>query len=181
MEKFPQFSSNLSLAGLSLDVAAIVFVAAIIFLFGFAAGRDRLLSTLLGLYAAALITYSSPQVLDVFVAYNIKLPPFTQAVIFVAFFILLNFLLSGRIFLNIFRFSAKGLSSLWQVIGLSLLISGLFVSLFLQFLPFDTIAISSPVAYIFRDGLAPFLWAVSPVLFLIFLRVEDNDQEDKNQ
>ena len=172
MENIPQFSSSLTLSGLSWDIAAIFFVAILIFLFGLTSGRDRLLALLLSLYAASTIASTSPQVLSVFVEYGIRVSSFTKLEVFIVLFLLLSFLLSGKIFLNIFQFSAEGLKSLWQVIVLSLLIAGLFISLFLQFLPYNALAISSGVAYIFRDGLAPFLWAAVPVLFLIFLRVE---------
>jgi len=173
LENIPQFSSSLTLSGLSWDIAAIFFVAILIFLFGLTSGRDRLLALLLSLYAASTIASTSPQVLSVFVEYGIRVSSFTKLEVFLVLFLLLSFLLSGKIFSNIFQFSAEGLKSLWQVIVLSLLIAGLFISLFLQFLPYNTLAISSGVAYIFRDGLAPFLWAAVPVLFLIFLRAEE--------
>jgi len=58
-----------------------------------------------------------------------------------------------------------------------LLNSGLFVSLVLQFLPYGAIKISSLAEQMFLSGPAPLLWAVAPVVFLLFLKVEDEFED----
>src|SRR3989344_3862380 len=141
-EALPHLTANLSLSGLSWDMAAVVFVAIAVFVFGLSLGRDRLIAVLLAVYAAAIIARTIPDAF-VFVANsNIPMNPIWQLGGFIAMFVALVFLLSGNIFSKLFRFSAWGLSSIWQLFFLSLLIGGLFVSLFLQFLPYGTFEVS---------------------------------------
>ena len=141
-EALPNLSAQLSLSGLTWDIAAVFFVAAIIFIFGVTSGRDKMLALLLALYAGAVIARTVPSALSSLALSGLRVSPYTQLTAFLIFFGILTFLLGGKIFYNLFKFSVQGLSSLWQVLILTLLNSGLFVSLVLQFLPYGAIKIS---------------------------------------
>ena len=132
-EALPNLSAQLSLSGLTWDIAAVFFVAAIIFIFGVTSGRDKMLALLLALYAGAVIARTVPSALSSLALSGLRVSPYTQLTAF--------------------------------------------LSLVLQFLPYGAIKISSLAEQMFLSGPAPLLWAVAPVVFLLFLKVEDEFED----
>ncbi len=174
-ERFQSLPVELKLADASWDVAAVLFIIAFIFMFGMSVGRQKLFALVFAVYAAAAVAGATPAALSFLVTSGVRVPPYAKAASFILFTLVFTFLFAGRLLPNIFRFSSRGMGALWQAAGISLLSGGLFVSLFLQFLPYTSFVASPPVEYIFRRGAAPFLWTIAPLLFLILLRSVDDE------
>lgn len=143
---------------------ALVFLFLVIFIYGMNAGRGRMILMLLSLYVAVVLTGLFPyrgQLLE-----NIKTaePYLIELGLFlVAFFLVL--LLFLRSPLRSMAVKSKG--HLFQVLALSILILGIFISHLTVSLPAEYSGkLNHPVFAYFKSETAQFWWALLGVVFL---------------
>ena len=164
-----EFGDNVTLSAISWDLALLVFVATVLFIFGLSGGRRAVIPFLLALYiarTAAEFSENFPQ---------IQLPNFAEAAVFVVMTGAITWLLSGSALTEFLRFSTRGLSAWWQILIAAILGAGLFGALFFPLIPKDAAVFSILINRFVLASPFPFLWTLAPVAFLFFLRAEEQN------
>lgn len=147
---------------------ALIFVFFIIFFYGMRVGRGRMILLLLSLYVTIVLTALFPFRVKLLESIKIGEPYFIEIGLFltVFFLVLLLFLRSPLRIL-----AAKSRGHLFQVLALSVLILGIFVSHLTVSLPAEySDKLNHPVFAYFKSETAKFWWALAGVVFLAVLR-----------
>lgn len=146
----------------------LVLLFLLIFIYGMNAGRGRMILILLSLYVAALLTALFPYRSELFENVKIGEPYFIEVGLFlVAFFLVLLLLLRSP--LKIMAVKSRG--HLFQVLGLSILILGIFISHLTVSLPAEySDKLNHPVFDYFRSETAQFWWALAGLVSLAVLK-----------
>jgi len=146
----------------------LVFLFLVVLIYGMKSGRGRLILMLLGLYVAVVLTGLFPY--REYLLKNIPAgePYFIEVGLFlVAFFLTLILLLHSP--LRSMAVKSKG--HIFQVLTLSVLILGIFVSHLTVSLPAEySDKLNHPVFAYFRSETAQFWWALLGIAFLALLR-----------
>lgn len=153
----------------SWDLFILLFWLVASVLYGFAAGRGRILTILVSTYMAQLLVLKAPFLSQAFSGkINIASGSLQQlaafAVLFLVFFVFL-----GR---YAFKTSADGrqLSSLAFSLIFALLQVGLVIDIVIGYLPEQVQNTFSPlIQFIFLNPYSGFVWLALPVVFLILL------------
>lgn len=153
----------------SWDLFIILFWLIAGTIYAFATGRGRVISMLLGLYAAKLFTLQIPG-LESFAKQ--KLPPqyspYAQLVVFASVFLILFLYLSKYTFQS--AVDRKHMKGFIFSLGFSFLLVGLMINTVISLLPVGYVSKLTPlIQYVFTQPVANILWLVSPVIFLVFL------------
>ena len=155
------------------DIVLVFALLAAGFFYGISAGKRRIAATILYSYVALTVSLALPverwfgysDALDIF---------FIRAGAFLAFFILLAFLLGSRRG----RGGFAPASSWWQIFLLSFLQVGLLIHLIIQFLPQEKIKFLAPLTKnIFANPSLHVWWLVVPIAILVILRRFESREE----
>lgn len=146
----------------------LVFIFLTIFFYGMKSGRGRLILMLLGLYVTVVLTNLFPYREYLLKTVPTEEPYFIELGLFLlAFFLVLLLLLHSP--LRSMAVKSKG--HIFQVLILSVLILGIFVSHLTVSLPAEySDKLNHPVFAYFRSETAQFWWALLGVAFLAVLR-----------
>lgn len=149
----------------TLDAAIFFMLFAGGLFWAFAAGRRKVVSSIMMTYVALALFPALP--LDRITALSgIRDRSWAMIAVFVVLFLLLAFLLGAR---RGRAFSVSG--PWWQTLFLSFLQIGLLVHTAVSLLSDDKAAVLSPLARrIFADPAMHFWWLITPVAFLIIMR-----------
>lgn len=143
------------------DISLLLLFVAFSLVFGFVFGRWKLLNILINVYITLALISVLPQ--DV-----LTLSPYTEVGVFVILLIVLT-AIDKRLFdLHI---SNAGTDFFWRLFVMSLLVTGMIVSVILASLP-RAVALDfiSVTAYgYFASPLAIIFWMVTPLLSLLFI------------
>lgn len=153
----------------SWDLFILLFWGAAAVLYAMSSGRGRVLSILISIYIAKLMTLEAPFLFELAKKHlPTNMQGFEQLVVFGASFILV-FLFVAR---YAFKTSAdqRPVSGFAYVLLFSLLQVGLLINIVVSFIPLTfTNQLSELVKFLFLQPNANFIWLVLPVVFLIFL------------
>lgn len=145
----------------------LVFLFLIIFIYGINTGRGRMILMLLGLYTTIVLTGLFPY--RKYVSENIKAgePYFIELGLFIFVFLLILILFANSSLKSLII--TKG--SILQILILSFLILGIFVSHITVLLPLEILAkLGHPIFTYFKTETAQFWWALAGVVGLAVLR-----------
>lgn len=146
----------------------LVFLFLVIFIYGINAGRGRMILMLLSLYVAVVLTALFPY--RKYLTENIKVgePYFIELGLFlVSFFIILFLLLNS----SLRGMAIKSRGHIFQVLFLSILIFGFFISHITVLLPAEISAkLDHPIFTYFKTATAQFWWALAGVAVLALLK-----------
>lgn len=156
------------------DIITLFLLVAIGFFYGMAAGRRKIISTIIYTYVAYAVFPVIPFEKIAGFAPTAKLF-FLKIGVFVAIFLLLVFLL-GRTGGRAFASS----NPIWQVFLLSFVQAGLLIHLIVSFLPPDQIKLLAPVTKnFFANPDLHIWWLLGPLVVLIFIRRFEVREETK--
>ncbi len=174
LSKFSQSLSGLNLQKPSGAVLAVLFFVVVVFLIAFSLGKTRILLAILSTYIALFLLVIFPFVFQVekFFGNWTGLPAvfWTRSAVFVLFFIISLAVLNGSILKP--RMSIQE-SSPFTILFLSILEAGFLVSSILSFwdsASHSAFKISPLLLQYFGTENTQFIWAVLPLLAMIFLR-----------
>lgn len=146
----------------------LAFIAFAIFLIGATLGRTKILISMLCLYVAGFLEtrfYSLFHQTELFKNFSND----QSRIIVYLFFYLLSFVILNRSILR-GRLILKDVSFSW-VLLLSFLNLGLLLSILANYIPFDGMpALIGSIFIYFESPIAQFIWAVLPLLIVIFLK-----------
>ena len=146
----------------------LVFLFLVIFIYGMNAGKGRMILMLLSLYVAVVLTSIFPY--QQYLAENIKAgePYFIELGLFiVAFFVVLLLFLNSPLR----SIAIKSRGHIFQVLALSILILGVFVSHITVLLPAEILVkLDHQIFTYFKTETAQFWWALTGVAGLAILR-----------
>lgn len=146
----------------------LVFLFLVIFIYGLKSGRGRMILMLLSLYAAIVLTGLFPY--REYLSKNIKIgePYFIELGLFIAAFLVVLILFANSPLKNL---AIKSRSPILQILVLSVLILGVFVSHIMVLLPAEILAkLDHQIFTYFKTEMAQFLWALAGVVGLTVLR-----------
>lgn len=148
----------------------LVFIFLVIFFYGMNAGRGRTVLLLLSLYVGMILTGLFPYEEKVLENLQIAEPFFLKAGLFIAA-ILVSFVLLLRSPLRFFAVHEKGRSPILQILLLSVIVLGIFVSYLTTILPEKYLAdLDHPVFEYFKTQNAQFWWSLAGMLGLALIR-----------
>ncbi len=164
------FSQQVSLSQPSWDIFLAIFFIGVIFLYGFTAGKCRLIIGIISLYISLVLEKIIPYTwiegglskagASFFPFYIFKI------IIFVIIFSFVVFIFSKRSF---YRIGDR--QKWWQVMVFSFLQFGFFMSIVLVFLPVEILNSFLPLSYyFFVSDLARIVWTTTPAMAIILLR-----------
>lgn len=146
----------------------LVFLFLVIFIYGINAGKGRMILILLSLYIAVILTSLFPY--QQYLIENIKAgePYFVELGLFiVSFFIVLILFLNSPLR----SIAVKSRGHIFQVLVLSILILGVFVSYITVLLPAEILAkLDHKIFTYFKTETTQFWWALAGVVGLAALR-----------
>src|SRR3989338_5160724 len=146
----------------------LVFLFLVIFIYGLKTGRGRMILNLLSLYTAIVLTGLFPFREYLFKKIQIKEPYFIELGLFTAIFLMILFLFANSPLRSL---ATKSRGHTFQVLFLSILILGLFVSHITVLLPAEILAkLDNPIFTYFKTETAQFWWALAGVAGLAVLR-----------
>jgi hypothetical protein len=162
MSRFLDFFSSLHLPeNLAGDLSLFLLFIGLSLAFGFVFGRWKLVNILINVYIALAFIGVLPAALLAFSAYG-------KAIVFVILLVLLM-MIDDRLFdLHI---SSAGTDFFWRLFVMSILVTGMVVSVLLSFLP-KSVALGfiSAAAYgYFASPGALIFWMIMPLLSLLFI------------
>jgi len=146
----------------------VVFILLIIFFYGVKTGKGRLILNLLSLYVAIVLTILFPYRNYLLEKTSISEPYFIELGLFIVAFFLVLILFVNSPLRNL---AIKSRGHIFQVLLLSILILGVFVSHITVLLPAEILAkLDHPVFTYFKTEIAQFWWALAGVVGLAVLR-----------
>ena len=166
------FLSHVNWSSPSWDLIIVLFFMVTVFLYGVSMGRERIIVILVGIYMALAVVTNAPYINTLDKTANSGNFFAFKALLFLATFILLFFLLSRSALSKTFGGVAGG--RWWQVILFSSFHVGLLVSIILSFLPADSVSHLAPMTrQVFASDNGRFFWIVAPILALAFVKGDD--------
>ncbi len=152
LQTIGDIAGDFSIVGILLLVAVAL---------GFFFGHTKLIALLIDLYIAKAIVSVAPASL-------VNVPGYSNAILFA---VVLCFLLLIDRYLFDLHLSNRGSDFFWRVGIMSLLVTGMFLSIFLSLLPKeDALEFMTKTMYgYFVSNLASFLWLVLPLIALGFM------------
>lgn len=158
LDFFSSFHLPKNIAG---DFSLLLLFVGLSLVFGFVFGRWKLVNILINVYIALAFVGVLPQEILSFSLYG-------KAVVFVVLLVLLT-AIDKRLFdLHI---SSAGTDFFWRLFVMSILVTGMVVSVLLSFLPESAaLGFISATAYgYFASPVALIFWMVAPLLSLLFI------------
>lgn len=149
---------------------AVVLVFLVIFFYGMKAGRGRMVLCLISLYIAAVLTNLFPYEEQLAGNFNIGEPFFFKAGLFIITVLVVFYLLLRSPLRNL-TLHERSKAPLFQILILSVIILGIFMSFITTILPEEQLKnLDHPVFQYFKTQNAQFWWALAGVMFLGLLR-----------
>lgn len=145
----------------------ILFLFLVIFIYGMKAGRGRMILVLLSIYSAIVLTGLFPY--REYLLKNIKMqePYFIELSLFLIAFLTILILFSN----SSLKVLTHSRGSILQILILSILILGVFVSHITVLLPAEILAkLDHPIFAYFKTETSQFWWALAGVVGLVVLR-----------
>lgn len=146
----------------------LIFLFLVVFIYGINSGRGRMILMLISLYMTIVLAGLFPY--KQYLAENVKIgePYFIELGLFlVSFFVVLALLLNSPLR----TVAVKSRGHIFQVLILSILILGIFVSHLTVLLPVDILSkLSHPIFSFFKTETAQFWWALAGVAMLAAMR-----------
>lgn len=170
MKYLEVFSQRVNFSQPSWDIFLAIFFIGAIFLYGFTAGKSRLIIGIISLYISLVLEKIIPYAwiegsLNKIGASFLPFYVF-KIIIFVLVFSFVVFVFSKRSF---YRIGDR--QKWWQVIVFSFLQFGFFMSIVLVFLPVEILNNFLPLSYyFFASDLARIVWTITPAMAIILLR-----------
>ncbi|MBL7021789.1 hypothetical protein ISR92_00455 [Patescibacteria group bacterium] len=168
--------STLGWASPSWDIMLILFfiVAAVVFSMSF--GRRRVIVLLFSIYISLAVVNTLPYLENIFSSNWIDKLFAVKIAVFLSVFIGLFTFLNKSALLRYMRGSSQYTPS-WQIMALSLLYTGLLISLTLSFLPAYLVEyLSFFTKSVFVSEGAQFFWIVAPILTLGLIKKPSKKQ-----
>ncbi len=168
--------STLGWASPSWDILLILFfiVAAVVFSMSF--GRRRVIVLLFSIYISLAVVNTLPYLENIFSSNWIDKLFAVKIAVFLSVFIGLFTFLNKSALLRYMRGSSQYTPS-WQIMALSLLYTGLLISLTLSFLPAYLVEyLSFFTKSVFVSEGAQFFWIVAPILTLGLIKKPSKKQ-----
>jgi len=164
------FSQRVSLSQPSWDIFLAIFFIGAIFLYGFTAGKSRLIIGIISLYISLVLEKILPYawIENSLIKTGASFFPFYifKIIIFVLIFSFVVFIFSRRSFYRI-----GNAQKWWQVIVFSFLQFGFLMSIILAFIPAEILNNFLPLSYyFFVSDLARIVWTTTPAMAIILLR-----------
>ena len=147
---------------------ALVFLFMAIFIYGMKSGRGRMVLNLLSLYVAMILTGLFPY--REYLSKNIKVgePYFIELGLYIVVFLVVLILFANSPLKNL---AIKSRSPILQILILSILILGIFLSHITVLLPAEILyKLDHPIFTYFKTETAQFWWALAGVVGLVVLR-----------
>ncbi len=162
MAALTAFFSTLSIPkNLAGDLSLLLFFVGLSIAFGFIFGRWKLVNILIDVYIAVAFLSVLPKELLAF-------SPYAKTGAFLGLLFFLS-TVDGRLF--DVHITNAGTDFFWRLLVMSILVTGMLVSVTLAFLPKTaTLSYISPVAYsYFASPFALIFWMTIPLLLLLFI------------
>ena len=149
----------------SWDLFIFVFFFAVVLVMVVSFNRERLFLILIGTYLTAAIIYLVPFFNLIFLK---NTPIFLWRILLLFFILLVVIRLFSRIYL---AKEARVLEKIWQIVWFSVLETGLLFCLIFLVLPAQILNyFSALTAAVFTGDIARSIWALLPILSLIFVK-----------
>lgn len=154
----------------SWDLFIVIIFLAVIFLYSFGLGRDRVFVLLVSTYLS-LALYEKHSLIFGILGVNFDGSFLNSVLLFAGGIFVLFFLLSNSAFTSVFNESPRGT---WlQTAAIGFLQIGLAVSIVVSFLsPEEANSLSSFIRSFFSDNQAQFFWLLSPFLAMILFKAK---------
>lgn len=173
--KFSEYSrafggSGFSFSNFSYDVLIVLFLLVAAFLYGVSLGRNRVIVILIGVYMALALVNFFPYMDRLIEEFNVGGAFAIRITTFVAFILILFFLLSHSALRSVFNYPTKDDSSWFQILVFSILTVGLVISVIVSYLPDDFLDRLSPLTLQIFGTQALFWWILLPILAMSMIR-----------
>lgn len=161
---------SMDLANPTWDLFIYLFFLIAVILFGFALGRQRVVSILISVYLSLTVVDALPYLDKILGETDINFGIFAfKFSSFIIIFVILFLVLSRSSILQ--DFGGPGRGGLIQVAIFSFLFIGLIVSIILSFLPTEALGyLSDFTKNLFISDLAKFIWIVAPIVAMGIFR-----------
>ena len=148
----------------------LVFLFLAVFFYGMRSGRGRIVLLLLSLYIAIVLTNFFPYENQLVINFDVKEPFFLKAVLFLIT-VLVSFNLLLHSSLRSLAVREHGKNPILQILVLTVLTVGIFVSSLTTFLPQEYLNnLNHPIFKYFTTQNAQFWWGLAGIVFLALIR-----------
>ena len=164
----PLFSQTMMIGTLAVPSAVIflLVLAGVGLLYGFVAGRDRIVHVILSLYVALAIVTNAPLLSYVYRLFQSVPSITTRLLCFLGMFLVVFFLLWRS---HILRGMARERGRLWEAGLFSLLQMGLVMTIVLLLVPRETVEpLPGLLKNLFVSDLGRSFWLIGPLFALVF-------------
>lgn len=158
----------------SLDLFIVAFFIAMVLLYSFVLGRNRMITIVLTLYVTLALFNSLPYLNPWLDTVGIKFFAW-RVILFVLVFIVLFYLLARYAFTESFQ-SRRGL--LWQNLLYSFFLVGFIMNIILALISIEFTKNLAPFAQmVFLSVPSRFFWTLSPLAAMLFLKIKNKEEE----